>query len=94
MRKLNENLTANIETKHRNTRAIQIIDSIRQGGVLSVAAYANLMDEIAKELEKDEKNYITIGNEKQIGCLLWVDDVVLMHTEKPKCKICLIQHMR
>ena len=40
------------------------------------------MDEIAKELEKDEKNYITIGNEKQIGCLLWMDDVVLMHTEK------------
>ena len=30
MRKLNENLTANIETKHGNTRAIQIRDSIRQ----------------------------------------------------------------
>ena len=78
MRKLYENLTANIETKHGNTRAIQIRDSIRQGGVPSVAVYANLMDEIAKELEKDERNYITIGNEKTNR----MDDVVLMHTEK------------
>ena len=62
--------------------SIQIRDSIRQGGVLSVAAYANLVDEIVKEPEKDERNYITIGNEKQTGCLLWMDDVVLMHTEK------------
>ena len=94
MRKLNEILTANIETKHGKRGAIQIYYSIRQGGVLSVEECANLMDEIAKPLEKDEKNCMTIGYEKQIGCLLWMDDVVLMHTEKTQMQNMLLQHIR
>ena len=51
-KKINENLTSTIETKYGDTRKIQIKDSIRQGGVLVVVAYANLMDEIAKEIKK------------------------------------------
>jgi hypothetical protein len=35
------------------------------------------MDEIAKELEK-ENNRIIIEENKRIGCLLWMDDVVLL----------------
>lgn len=34
--KLNENLTAELRTKHGNTRKIKIKDSLRQGGVLAV----------------------------------------------------------
>ena len=37
IRKLNQNLTARIRTKDGLTRPIKIRDSIRQGGVLSVA---------------------------------------------------------
>ena len=48
-KKLNENLTATIHTKHWPTRKIRIKDSIRQGGVLSVLQYALLMDEITKD---------------------------------------------
>ena len=44
--------------------------------------YANLMDEIAKELGKDKENIITIGNKNMPGCLLWMDDVVLIHHDK------------
>ena len=51
-RKMNTNLTARIQTRHGPTRKIKIRDSIRQGGVLSVIEYANLMDEISKELKK------------------------------------------
>lgn len=87
-RQLNEQLTARIETKHGTTRPIEIRDSIRQGGVLSVVAYANLMDEISKELQLDDNNLITINKEKHLGCLLWMDDVVLMHTDKIQ-----MQHM-
>ena len=79
---MNENLTATIETKYGDTRTIYIKDSIRQGGVLAVVAYANLMDEIAKEITKDLKNLIPVGDTKKPGCLLWMDDVVLLHTDK------------
>ena len=82
VKKINENLTAIIETKHGVTRKIQIKDSIRQGGVLAVVAYANLMDEIAKEIKENKENLITIGNNEKPGCLLWMDDVVLLHTDK------------
>ena len=52
VKKLNENLKAKIHTKYGETRAINIKDSIRQVGVLSVAQYALLMDEINKEINK------------------------------------------
>ena len=63
-KKLNENLTARILTKHGLTRQIHIKDSIRQGGILSVIEYANMMDEITKEIMKDTTNQIKIGNTK------------------------------
>ena len=82
VKKINENLTATIETKYGDTRKIQIKDSIRQGGVLAVVAYANLMNEIAKEIKENKENLIPIGNNEKPGCLLWMDDVVLLHTDK------------
>ncbi len=77
-RKLNQNLRAQIKTKDGLTRQIIIKDSIRQGGVLSVLEYANVMDEIAKEICKMNKGIKIPGTEKTIGCLLWMDDVLLM----------------
>ena len=81
-RELNKNLTATIKTQYGPTRIINIKDSIRQGGVLSVIEYANLMDEISKELHD-----LNIGNQKLwnntiSGCLLWMDDVALIHHDK------------
>ena len=81
IKRLNEKLTAVIKTKHGDTREIKITDSIRQGGVLSVAQYALLMDEISKEIEKEDLGiYVPSLNEK-IGCLLWMDDVILISTD-------------
>ena len=75
-------LKAQIKTKDGITRPIKIKDSFRQGGVLSVLQYATVMDEIAKELDKEGKG-ITINKDEKIGCLLWMDDVVLIaDTEK------------
>ena len=54
VKELNSNLKATLKTKHGNTREIQIKDSIRQGGVLSVIQYALLMDEINKEIIKEK----------------------------------------
>ena len=82
VRKLNQNLTARIQTKYGNTRKISITDSIRQGGVLSTTLYGLLMDEVSKEVKKEDMGIKIDGiNEKQ-GCLLWVDDVLLINTEK------------
>ncbi len=80
VRKMNSNLKANIITKFRNTRNIKITDSIRQGGVLSVIEYATMIDEIAKEL--DSKNLGIEVRNRKIGCLLWMDDVALIHHDK------------
>ena len=81
IRKLNENLTANIQTKHGMTREIKITDSIRQGGVLSVLQYALMMDEISKEIKKKDLGIYIPSLGEKIGCLLWMDDVILITTE-------------
>ena len=80
--KLNSNLTAKLRTKYGLTRQIKIKDSIRQGGVLSVIEYDNLIDEIAKELQLKSVGYQKVGNNTTLGCLLWMDDVVLIHHSK------------
>ena len=84
VKELNSNLTAKVRTKYGLTRTIQIRDSIRQGGVLSVIEYANLMDEIAKELQEQSTGYQQIWNNTTMGCLLWMDDVVLIHHDKER----------
>ena len=81
-RNLNQNLTATIKTKHGNTRKINIKDSIRQGGVLSVVEYANLIDEISKEIAVKGIGNIKVGQNNIPGCLLWMDDVALIHHNK------------
>ena len=66
IKKLNENLTATIQTKYGTTRQISIRDSIRQGGVLSVAQYAIMMDEIAKNIEAEELGVLLQDIERRI----------------------------
>ncbi len=78
VRKLNQNLTAKIQTKYGPTRKINIKDSIRQGGVLSVAQYAVLTDEITKEINTSNKGVNLPNKQEKIGSLLWVDDVAIM----------------
>ena len=78
VKKLNENLTAKLQTKHGLTREIKIRDSIRQGGVLSTTLYGLLMDEISKELTKANIGIKIEGLTNKIGSLLWVDDVYLI----------------
>ncbi len=81
VRKLNQNLTAKIQTKYGHTRTIKIKDSIRQGGVLSVAQYALLTDEFTKDIKKSNKGVQLPNSEEKIGGLLWVDDVAIMSCE-------------
>ena len=78
IKKLNENLTADIKTKYGLTRTIHITDSLRQGGVLSVILYALLMDEINKTIEANHNKSVPNNNQMTTECLLWVDDVVLI----------------
>ncbi len=77
-RKLNEDLKATVRTRYGSTREIQIKDSIRQGGVLSVIQYATMIDEIAKELQAQNMG-IEVPGIGKLGCLLWMDDVALIH---------------
>ncbi len=82
IKEINSNLTATIKTKHGNTRSISIKNSIRQGGVLSVIEYANLMDEISKEIIDSNTGHLKYQKYSIPGCLLWMDDVVLIHHDK------------
>ena len=76
-KKMNLNLKAKVITKYGLTRTINIKDSIRQGGVLSVIEYATLIDEIAKELQ-NARVESPIEDDEILGCLLWMDDVALI----------------
>ena len=80
VKNLNSNLKTAIQTKHGNTRQINIKDSIRQGGVLSVTLYALLMDEINKEMMQTDLGIKIPESETRIPCLLWMDDVLLAET--------------
>ena len=81
VKELNTDLTTTVQTKHGPTRKIQITDSIRQGGVLSVTMYALMMDETNKALKETELGIKIPGTNTTIPCLLWMDDVVLAETE-------------
>ncbi len=81
VKQLNENLKAVIKTKYGDTRQIGISNSIRQGGVLSVIMFGILMDQISKEIEKENLGVTIHGTDLTIGSLLWVDDVVLAETD-------------
>ena len=81
VKRLNENLTAKLQTKYGLTRTIKILDSIRQGGVLSTTMYGILMDEISKELQEKSQGITIAENGIKQGSLLWVDDVFLIALE-------------
>ena len=90
IKKLNENLTAKLQTKYGLTRDIEIKDSIRQGGVLSVIQYALLIDEINKEIERCGLGGLEEGIGELIAyCLLWMDDVALIATKPENLQIML-----
>ena len=78
IKRINSNLTARIQTRYGLTRKINIKDSIRQGGVLSVIEYATLIDEIAKELKQRNLGLPTNQN-FNLNSLLWTDDICLIH---------------
>ena len=82
LKRLNENLTATLHTKFGLTREITIKDSIRQGGVPSTTMYGILMDEINKEIKKENLGIQIEGMTEKIGSLLWVDDVCAVETSK------------
>ena len=84
-KKLNENPTATIHTKHGPTRKIRIKVSIWQGGVLSVLQYALLVDEISKEVQEKDLGIEIPDTTTKLACLLWMDDVLLLET-RPKEK--------
>ena len=87
IKELNSNLLTTIQTKHGPTRKIQITDSIRQGGVLSVTMYALMMDETSKALNETNLGVKIPNTNCRVPCLLWMDDVVLAETlpeKKPR----------
>ena len=77
---LNSNLKTTIRTKHGPTRQINIKDSIRQGGVLSVTLYALMMDEINKDMTNENIGIKIPGSNTRVPSLLWMDDVFLAET--------------
>ena len=41
-----------------------------------------MMDEIAKEIQKQNLGVQLTNSQKKVGCLLWVDDVVLISNDE------------
>ena len=77
MEKLNSDLTTSILTKFGYTRPVTIQQSVRQGGVLSVAEFSVLIDQLEEDL-KDRSLGIKFGP-LLISSLLLMDDIVLLN---------------
>ena len=78
---LTKTYTAQVKTKFGLTNTFSVTNTVRQGGVLAVTQYALMMDEVAKEINNRNIG-IEMDNGKKIGCLLWVDDIVLLSNTK------------
>lgn len=74
--KLNSNIKAQIRTKYGLTRIIKIPENLKQGGVLSVAEFAKIIDELEREMKDHGLGYAY--HDLLISTLLFVDDIVLM----------------
>ena len=53
MKNINKNQTAKIRTKYGKTKPIKSKTASDKGGVLSVIKYANLINEITKEIKEE-----------------------------------------
>ena len=73
---LNSNLSAKIRTKFGLTDAIKILESIRQGGVLSGPEFAALIDEEEFDLQQLKKGVLYY--DLLIASLLLMDDILLI----------------
>ena len=78
---MNEHLSAQLSTRHSNTREIKIKDSIRQGGVLSVLQYALLLDEINEEITKGTLGASIESLDETTGCLPGMYGVLMISSE-------------
>ena len=76
IKKLNENVTATVQSKYGPARKITIKDNIRQGGILSILQYSLLIDEINKEIKGTDLEIKIPNTETNVVCLFWVDDVL------------------
>ena len=76
IKKLNEQLRAKCRTRVEKSREFKIEGSLRQGGVLSVTLFAELMDSLSEELIKETAGVYYGGH--IIPNLLLVDDVALL----------------
>ena len=72
--------------KGKHTHACKIHANLPSHAVQStpphIIEYANLIDEIAKEIKEENTGITKIGDDQIHGCLLWMDDVALIHTNK------------
>ncbi len=74
--KLNSDIVVQIATRFGLTRVINVYGGVKQGGVLSVAQFARMIDELEAELKKEGLGVEFLG--LLIACLLFVDDIILM----------------
>ena len=76
IKNLNNDLTTKIKTRYGYTRTVSIEESIRQGGVLSGAEFASLIDSAENALQEAELG-ISFGTTK-LASLLLMDDIILL----------------
>jgi len=76
IKSLNEELTTTIKTRYGLTRSITIQESIRQGGVISGAQFASLIDSLENELQEASLG-VNFGSIR-LASLLLMDDIILM----------------
>ena len=84
MYKLNENSEANILTRFGMTDTVEISGSLKQGSVLSVSEFSNLLDDINRVLLQEGLG-VCYGD-ITIPSLIFMDDVVIMENNSVNFK--------
>ena len=89
VKKINKGLSTRIRTRYGKTRSVDIPESIRQGGVLSVIQFSKMMDMLNEMLEEEFEGYRVWYGESKIACLLFMDDAIIVEEDPEKFQTAL-----
>ena len=82
IKKLNESTTTEIITKFGLTDPIHLVNNLKQGSILGVNEFSNMMDYLGKLLL--EKNLGAQYNDLRIPALLFMDDIAILENNKDR----------
>ena len=71
-----------IKINNKLTNFFNYEKGVRQGDPMSTISFNIYINDLFKELDKDNSDFVNLNNEDKISALMWADDLILISTSK------------